>query len=339
MDVRQAEYLKLLGIQAWCKQDNLACAEENIRLSKAAQPSLSTSLSANVFLNNQAGSGSRNSEGEHDNQVLGSRDNSLGSSSALNTQDSPPQAPIGDRDEAPNFAANSQIDPARFSRQLQGVTAGLRVDLNPKAAESIAVKSTFVPSAFRYPEDESIFAPEFAAAIESCTGCNFSQTRHKVTLARQQPTARIMVIADIPLKEEMFQGVVLDRSDESFFFQAMNAVGFKQEDLYITPFIKCRPPELQDVEDTQWQACFQVLKREILEVNPSIIFLLGRTSVKFLLQKQLPFEELRRELHMIGIEGHDYRVVISHSPKVYAKNSRLKANFWQDIKFLRQQIN
>ena len=147
-----------------------------------------------------------------------------------------------------------------------------------------------------------------------------------------------MVITDIPLKEEMFQGYVLDKNDESFFFKAMNAVGLDENQLYITPFIKCRPPELRDVSDKEWHACFQLLKREILEIRPDMIFLLGRSAVKFLLQKELPFESLRRERHMIEIDNIEFPVVISHSPRVYAKNSRLKANFWQDLKFLRRQL-
>ncbi len=313
MDFRQAEYLKLLGIQAWCQQEDLPRVQENLRALKSRQPhSSSASMAAHTPVGNT---------------------------------DEPLKAPhtavpqkAEQRSERPNFAADMGINADRFSQQLHDVTSGLRVKVDPKVTESIAVKSEFQARPFQYDSGASIFEPTFSQAVKSCLGCDFSQSRHQVTLPRQGRNARVMVITDIPLKEEMFQGHVLDRSDESFFFKAMNAVGLAPEFLYITPFIKCRPPELRDVSDKEWHACFQVLKREILEVKPEIIFLLGRTSVKFLLQKELPFESLRRERHHIKIDDIEFPVVISHSPRVYAKNSRLKANFWQDLKFLRRQL-
>lgn len=306
MNVRQAEYLKLLGIQAWCQQEDLPQVQENLRAIKQAEREALNPVSNHSKASDYA---------------------------AINTLDS-----SNNTQERANFAADANIDPERFRKQLADVTDGLRVNVAPKVSESIAVKSEFLPEAFAYSQDQSIFLPEFSEAIKSCLGCEFSQDRYQATLPRQSNAGRIMVITDIPLKEEMLQGQVLDKSDESFFFKAMKAVGLSVNDLYITPFIKCRPPELRDVSDKEWHACFNVLKREILEVKPAMIFLLGRTSVKFLLQKEQPFELLRRKEHRIMIEGEEFPVVISHSPRVYAKNSRLKANFWQDIKYLRRQL-
>ncbi|MHC5226386.1 uracil-DNA glycosylase [Ignatzschineria sp. LJL83] len=307
MNIRQAEYLKLLGIQAWCQQEDLPQVQENLRAIKQAERDANNAL-------------------QHEHEPSHHRTNN------------PVLNPSDNVQERPNFASDANIDPERFRKQLAGVTEGLRVQVAPKVTENIAVKSEFLPEAFSYPQDQSIFLPKFSEAIKSCLGCEFSQDRYQATLPRQSNAGRIMVITDIPLKEEMLQGQVLDKSDESFFFKAMNAVGLSADDLYITPFIKCRPPELRDVSDKEWHACFNVLKREILEVKPAMIFLLGRTSVKFLLQKEQPFELLRRKVHRIMIEGEEFPVVISHSPRVYAKNSRLKANFWQDMKYLRRQL-
>lgn len=315
MNLRQAEYLKLLGIQAWCQQEDLPQVQENLRAMKQAERD-----AVDALQNKQ----------EHA-QLSYSGNNSVVTSSDTHSSD----VSISER---PNFAADMSIDPERFRKQLAGVTEGLRVQVAPKVTENIAVKSEFLPEAFSYPQDQSIFLPEFSEAIKGCLGCEFSQDRYQATLPRQSRAGRIMVITDIPLKEEMLQGHVLDKNDEPFFFKAMNAVGLSANDLYITPFIKCRPPELRDVSDQEWHACFNVLNREVLEVKPAMIFLLGRTSVKFLLQKEQPFELLRRKVHRIMIEGQEFPVVISHSPRVYAKNSRLKANFWQDIKYLRRQL-
>ncbi len=336
MDLRQAEYLKLMGIQAWCKQEDLPIAQENARLLKQGLVANQMQSSGALMGQNPQAQNSAISSMPRRTESLASL---TGGVNLDERRGDNQQASITAKGSLDSYNPSIPAESKRFTQQLEDVTTGIRVDVNPKATESIAVKRRYTPIPFTYPIDASIFAPQFKVAIESCEACDFSQTRHKATLPRQHEGARLMVITDIPLKEEMFSGQVLDRSDESFFYKAMSAVGFMPEDLYITPFIKCRPPELRDVDAAEWHACFQVLKREITEVNPKAILLLGRNSVKFMLEKELPFEELRREKHLIQIEGNEYPVVVSHSPRVYARNARLKSNFWQDLKFFRRLVD
>ncbi|PWD87593.1 uracil-DNA glycosylase [Ignatzschineria cameli] len=332
MDARQAEYLKLLGIQAWCKQEDLPIIQSHLRqgetsetVQRAAAPS--TAQAPRARLQDQMASlfDERPSERSNLTREVSSQAKAIAMKPASE-----------ERLQVASLGAEQSTSSERSRAESRSSNA-FQVEVAPKAPEKIAVKGPFTPTPYQFPVGHSIYTSEFAESIQQCRGCEFSQSRHQATLPRQYPDAPVMIITDIPLKEEMYQGLVLDRSDESFFYQALNRVGFRTEELYITPFIKCRPPELRDVDEAEWHACYAILRQEILTVKPKVIFLLGRNCVKFLLQSELPFESLRLTPHQLTFEGLTIPAVISHSPKVYARNSRLKINFWQDVKFLRRQ--
>ena len=345
MDTRQAEYLKLLGIQAWCKQEDLPMIQAHLQQEKAPKKVSATPLARDpkegrIRLQDQMAS--LFDERSSRRSIEQSAENLNAESHPVESQSS----------QSSQFAQNeglsqlvAQTEPKDSSegrdvgvpRESIAPQQSFQVKVAPRAPEKIAVKGPFTPTPYQFPVESSIYSAQFAESIQQCRGCEFSQSRHQATLPRQYPDASVMIITDIPLKEEMYQGLVLDRADESFFYQALNRVGFKVEELYITPFIKCRPPELRDVDDSEWHACYAILRQEILAVQPKVIFLLGRNCVKFLLQSELPFESLRLTSHQLTFEEITVPTVISHSPKVYARNSRLKANFWQDVKFLRRQ--
>lgn len=359
MDTRQAEYLKLLGIQAWCKQEDLPIIQAHLQQEKAPQRGNSAPLviapkEGRIRLQDQMASlFDERPSGKMPDQrsVAGMAGGHLvdkvpashsgGAEQSLITESlSESLSPQASQREGMPLQETVQ-NPAdlNVSRERIAPQQSFQVEVAPRAPEKIAVRGPFTSTPYQFPADASIYSPQFAESIQQCRGCEFSQSRHQATLPRQYPNAPVMVITDIPLKEEMYQGLVLDRADESFFYQALTRVGFKVEELYITPFIKCRPPELRDVEESEWHACYAILRQEILALQPKVIFLLGRNCVKFLLQSELPFESLRLTPHQLTFDGVTIPAVISHSPKVYARNSRLKANFWQDVKFLRRQYS
>ncbi len=318
MNERQAQYLQLLGIQAWCKQEDLP----RIREFKKKQHQKTESALASML---------DSAHTEVSDSLLGAL-NSVGTSSIdLQTEMGVPVVREHNRSHD------------SLSHQLHDIVGnGSRTSplvTKPQPVETTKVNpSQFQETSFQFSQAQTIFEAGFLQAIQNCQGCSFAQSRLQAVLPRQQSSANVMIITDIPLKEESRQGLVLDQADEPFFFKAMNQVGLTLENLYITPFIKCRPPELRDVEEKEWEACAPILYREIEAVKPQIIFILGRTSVKYLLKKELPFESLRQTIHSLTIGDTSYPVVISHSPRVYAKNPRLKSNFWQDLKYLRQHI-
>lgn len=344
MDTRQATYLKLLGIQAWCKQEDLP----RIREYQKAQAGQSVSASVSVTLVREHSAIADQTtpispRADHSsNNVMNSAETSTIQRKQGFFSDQLSSIIDGEKDQPRRQAINEAEakDQGTTTRTLESNVHN--IPQNHQSAKAFKAEpfeaKPFESKPFSGNEATSIFTPDFLQSIRQCTACEFSQSRQQATLPRQNHNAKVMVITDIPLKEEMYQGVVLDRQDESFFFKALSAVGLPPESLYITPFIKCRPPELRDVTVQEWQACVPILQQEIIGLNPDFLFILGRTSVKFLLGQELPFDQLRGEIHQVNMAGRQFPAIISHSPKVYAHNARLKANFWKDVKLLRRSL-
>ncbi|PWD81015.1 hypothetical protein DC083_07920 [Ignatzschineria ureiclastica] len=360
MDTRQATYLKLLGIQAWCKQEDLprireyqkAQAGQSVSVASVSGTSVKeqsaivdqstlippqADYSSNNVMNSAETATSQRKQGFFSDQL----------SSIIDGEKGQPRRQVINEAETNDQGTTTRTLESNVHNIPQNHQSAKAFKAEPFEATSFQGKSSdtksfeakpFESKPFSSNKATSIFTSDFLQSIRQCTACEFSQSRQQATLPRQNHNAKVMVITDIPLKEEMYQGVVLDRQDESFFFKALSAVGLPPESLYITPFIKCRPPELRDVTAQEWQACVPILQQEIIGLNPDFLFILGRTSVKFLLGQELPFDQLRGEIHQVNMAGQQFPAIISHSPKVYAHNARLKANFWKDVKLLRRSL-
>lgn len=62
--------------------------------------------------------------------------------------------------------------------------------------------------------------------------------------------------------------------------QAFKLLGIKREEVYIANIVKCRPPANRDPEEDECTACMNYLRNQVILVNPKIIVLLRKSSVK-----------------------------------------------------------
>jgi len=72
-------------------------------------------------------------------------------------------------------------------------------------------------------------------------------------------------------------GKVLDKQ--------LSDIGLSREDVYITNVVKCRPPENRKPTSTEMKACREYLDKELQEVNPKNVFLLGAMALKAFTRK------------------------------------------------------
>jgi uracil-DNA glycosylase len=63
--------------------------------------------------------------------------------------------------------------------------------------------------------------------------------------------------------------------------QAINLVGWKREDIYITNIVKRRPPDNRDPLPKEIEAYQPYLKRQIEIINPKVIATLGRFAMGY----------------------------------------------------------
>ena len=135
---------------------------------------------------------------------------------------------------------------------------------------------------------------DLEASCLQCQRCDLAKERKHVVVSRGHPSARLMVIGEAPGAEEDAQGRPFVGRSGRLLDASLTEVGLDQEDdIYICNLIKCRPPGNRRPTPVELKACRPWLDRQILEVNPEVLLILGATASAALLECRTPISRLR----------------------------------------------
>ena len=135
---------------------------------------------------------------------------------------------------------------------------------------------------------------DLEAACLQCQRCELAKERKHVVVSRGHPSARLMVIGEAPGADEDAQGRPFVGRSGRLLDASLTEVGLDQEDdIYICNLIKCRPPGNRRPTPVELKACRPWLDRQILEVNPEVLLILGATASAALLESRTPISRLR----------------------------------------------
>ena len=135
---------------------------------------------------------------------------------------------------------------------------------------------------------------DLEASCLQCQRCDLAKERKHVVVSRGHPSARLMVIGEAPGADEDAQGRPFVGRSGRLLDASLTEVGLDQEDdIYICNLIKCRPPGNRRPTPVELKACRPWLDRQILEVNPEVLLILGATASAALLESRTPISRLR----------------------------------------------
>ena len=135
---------------------------------------------------------------------------------------------------------------------------------------------------------------DLEASCLQCQRCDLAKERKHVVVSRGHPSARLMVIGEAPGADEDAQGRPFVGRSGRLLDASLTEVGLDQEDdIYICNLIKCRPPGNRRPTPVELRACRPWLDRQILEVNPEVLLILGATASAALLESRTPISRLR----------------------------------------------
>lgn len=130
--------------------------------------------------------------------------------------------------------------------------------------------------------------------VLSCSQCPLHQTRTHAVFGNGNPDAEIMLIAEAPGFYEDKNGRVFQGKSGELLDKILAASGFdRNEHVYISNIVKCRPPNNRAPNETEKTACLPYLYRQIELINPKIIILMGATALKGLINPNAKITQLR----------------------------------------------
>lgn len=127
-----------------------------------------------------------------------------------------------------------------------------------------------------------------------CSRCSLSSSRTYLVVDRGNPKARVLIIGEAPGESEDLEGKAFVGRSGKLLDRLMQEVGFDtNKQSLIVNIVKCRPPDNRRPSRDEAKACQPFLKKQIDLFKPSVILLLGATSLNHILNQwpRLPMSE------------------------------------------------
>lgn len=170
---------------------------------------------------------------------------------------------------------------------------------------------------------------ELKQEVLTCLKCPLHQTRNNAVFGNGNPHAEIMLIAEAPGFYEDKSGIVFQGKSGVLLDKILTASGFnRDEHVYISNIVKCRPPDNRTPSDVEKAACLPYLYKQIELIDPKIIILLGATALKELINPNARITQIRGQ----WIEWKDRLVMPTYHPSALLRNQNLKRPVWEDFK-------
>ncbi len=170
---------------------------------------------------------------------------------------------------------------------------------------------------------------ELKQKVLSCKNCPLHQTRNNAVFGNGNPKADIMLIAEAPGFYEDKSGIVFQGKSGELLDKIFAACGFNREEhMFISNIVKCRPPNNREPNDTEKTACLPYLYSQIEIIDPQIIILLGATALKGLIDPNARITQVRGQ----WIDWENRQVIPTYHPSALLRNQNLKRLVWTDFK-------
>jgi len=163
-----------------------------------------------------------------------------------------------------------------------------------------------------------------------CQLCALHRFRTHAVPGEGDRSAELMFIGEGPGRDEDAQGRPFVGRAGQLLRKIIAAMTFREDEVYITNMVKCRPPENRVPHQEEIEACSRYLIRQIELIRPRVIVTLGRTPTDTF----APGRE-----GMTARRGHfgDYRgipVMPTFHPSYLVRNEgnrELKRMVWEDM--------
>lgn len=175
---------------------------------------------------------------------------------------------------------------------------------------------------------------ELAAQIRVCTKCPLWESRTHAVPGEGKYTAKAMIIAEAPGKEEDETGRPFVGSTGRYLDKVLEGTGLDRADFFITNTVKCRPPKNRTPKSIEVGTCTaNYLFEQIELIDPRLVMLLGVVAAKAVLGLK-SIGEARGKV----IEREGRRFLVGYHPAVRFYREDLGAKVEEDFALLRREL-
>ncbi|UXM93858.1 uracil-DNA glycosylase [Bartonella sp. HY329] len=162
--------------------------------------------------------------------------------------------------------------------------------------------------------------------------CPLKITAKNTCFADGSIKSKLMVIGDVPEREEDLQGLPFVGPSGDLLNKMLAAIGFNREDVYIANVIAWRPPGNREPTPHEVELCKPFIYRQIELANPDIILAFGGTTTTWLTGVNEGILRMRGNwLKFVTSGGKTIGIMPTFHPRYLLRNPLHKKFTWQDL--------
>lgn len=177
------------------------------------------------------------------------------------------------------------------------------------------------------------------SALEAFEGCALKHTASNMIFADGNPAARLMVVAEVPGRDEDRVGLPLVGDAGHLFDRMLASIGLSRADAYVTTLIPWRPPGNRTPTSEEMDLLLPWLHRHIQLAKPEFLMLLGGAPAKAFLPQQGGILKLRGRWHDLDLgDGVTCRAMATLHPSYLLRSPAQKRLAYADLLALADKL-
>lgn len=207
----------------------------------------------------------------------------------------------------------------------------------PTRTASAARKTNYVPldDQIKRAREVAMRANSLEELCQNLTdfeGCPLKITAKNTCFADGTNKSKLMIIGDVPEREEDLQGVPFVGPAGELLNKMLGAIGYNRQDVYIANVIAWRPPGNREPTQHEIELCKPFIYRQIELANPDMILAFGGTTTTWLTGANEGILRMRGNwLKFVTAGGKIIDVMPTFHPRYLLKNPLHKKFTWQDL--------
>lgn len=172
-------------------------------------------------------------------------------------------------------------------------------------------------------------------ACLNCCKCPLGKIRANLVFGVGNPNADVLFVGEGPGQQEDLKGEPFVGRAGQLLDDMMKIIGLDRETVYIANIVKCRPPQNRDPLQTEQDACFPWLERQIELIDPRLIVCLGRIAAMRMMRRP-DFKITKEHGQWVEIDGR--HVMALYHPAALLRDPRRRPETFEDLKALERRI-
>jgi DNA polymerase len=202
-----------------------------------------------------------------------------------------------------------------------------------------------VNTAIEIVHDPAARLADMQQQVANCKACGLHRTRLHGIAGQGNINAAVLVLLLHPAAADDASGRLGSGEEGELLKKMLLAIGISIDDVYLSSLLKCHIPTGHTINTAEVEACRLHLNRQIEIVKPDYLLVMGETTARCLLNRDLTIDQLREITNLEATPRPDdtdfgsARLMVTYSPGELLDNPVNKRKAWTDLQMLQKWLN